>query len=154
VSEQSILLARVRLGLVPPEELPAVAVQAMERGCDSQPLRLLAGMRAPLPDEARRTFEDALRASEVVLPSPEDAVFCLARALAADILEGRLSPLDGATKIWRLTQLLPGAAPLELHTFIYAASEWPDRPEDGNVFAEGIVAGARDLVEPIPDQNP
>ena len=35
--------------------------------------------------------------------------------------------------------------PVELHTFVYADSEWDERPEDGNIFAEGVVAAARDL---------
>jgi hypothetical protein len=34
----------------------------------------------------------------------------------------------------------------ELDTFIYAASEWEDRPEDQKNFAAGIVAAAHDLL--------
>lgn len=35
--------------------------------------------------------------------------------------------------------------PLMLHTFVYADSEWDERPDDGNIFAEGVVAAAREL---------
>ena len=39
----------------------------------------------------------------------------------------------------------------ELDTFVYAASEWDDRPEDQQTFEKGILAAASDLVRgPIP----
>ena len=34
----------------------------------------------------------------------------------------------------------------ELDTFIYGASEWDERPQDQAVFAKGIMAAARDLL--------
>jgi hypothetical protein len=32
-----------------------------------------------------------------------------------------------------------------MHGSAYADSEWDQRPKDGNIFAEGIVAAAREL---------
>jgi hypothetical protein len=37
--------------------------------------------------------------------------------------------------------------PPQLHTFVYADSEWDERPEDGNIFTEGVVAAARELAD-------
>ncbi len=68
-----------------------------------------------------------------------------ARQISLSILDGGLTPYEGARKIAALCRAERIHPPEELHTFVYADSEWDDRPEDGNIFAEGVVAAAHDM---------
>jgi hypothetical protein len=68
------------------------------------------------------------------------------REVANVIVAGELTPYEGARRIAALCRGADGHPPLELHAFIYADSEWDERPDDSNVFAEGVVAAAHDLV--------
>ena len=139
--------AELVLGFVGSEQLPAVAVRAMESGRDSPSLRQLAGLTAAETDEARPLFEKALAELGSSLPTVAEAVLVVARQTAQDILAGETSPDRGAKRIWRAALELPDEIPLELHTFIYGASEWDERPEDRPLFAEGIVEAAKALVD-------
>ena len=80
------------------------------------------------------------------VPSKRDAVMYLAREIAKEILAGTMTAYLGAKQIWDLTLHALDADLPELDTFVYAASEWEDRPEDRVAFEEGIVASARELV--------
>src|SRR4051794_1458948 len=73
------------------------------------------------------------------------AVMGVARDICQAILEGSVTPYDGARRIGDLTlQIDEHLAALD--TFVYAASEWDERPQDGNIFADGVVAAAKDIV--------
>lgn len=61
------------------------------------------------------------------------------------ILDGRVTPQDGSGQIAALCRDAAIHPPLPLHTFVYADSEWDERPKDGDIFAEGVIAAARDL---------
>ncbi|MBJ7330667.1 MAG: hypothetical protein JHC95_12280 [Solirubrobacteraceae bacterium] len=65
--------------------------------------------------------------------------------VSASILAGDLTPYEGARKIAALCRAENIHPPEELHTFVYADSEWNDRPKDGNIFAEGVIAAARKM---------
>jgi hypothetical protein len=64
------------------------------------------------------------------------------------MLAGEMTPYDCARRIAVMCRSKNIHPPVELHTFVYADSEWDERPEDGNVFAEGVVEAARDLAAP------
>jgi hypothetical protein len=69
------------------------------------------------------------------------------------VLEGTLTPYQGAKQIWGLALSLPEEHLPQFDAFIYGASEWEDRPSDRNIFAEGIVAAAQELVKPPTDSR-
>jgi hypothetical protein len=74
-----------------------------------------------------------------------ERVLRAAREICVAILDGRVTPHDGSRAITascRDTDIHP---PLALHTFVYADSEWDERPDDSDIFADGIVAAAREL---------
>jgi hypothetical protein len=142
-----LVAAKAALDLATPEELADGATRALEGGLDSPALRVLAGVANADADEARALLDRALAELNVRTPSQRDAVLQLARAFAAEIVDGTLPPYEGAKRIWDLTLRVPDEHIPELDSFVYAASEWQDRPEDRTVFAEGIVAAARDLVD-------
>lgn len=141
-----VAASKVALGLLLSENLADVAVLALEDGCDSPSLRILAGLTAAEADEARAMFDRALAELHGAVPSKRDAVRHLAREIAKEILSGTMGPHDGAKQIWELSLRIPDENLPELDSFVYAASEWEDRPEDRHVFEEGIAAAARELV--------
>jgi hypothetical protein len=76
-----------------------------------------------------------------------EAVILLVKEAARRVLAGQLAPITAARQIWDLSLKLPedDAIP-ELDSFIYAASEWDERPEDQHDFEAGIVEAARSLL--------
>jgi hypothetical protein len=137
---------RLVLGLSPPEELVNAAGRALEEGCDSPSLRLLAGLGLTERARAEELFAGALAELALPRPSKRVAVMGLARDAAKAVASGEIAPFEGAMRIWKLTLRVPKERFPELDTFVYGASEWDDRPEDRKLFAEGIVAAAEELV--------
>src|ERR1700691_1599850 len=133
----------VVLGVMPPEELPSIATAALVDGCDSRSLRILAGLEPPEYDEARALFDDVLAESSLPWPTGREAALCLARETAARILSGSIGPYEGALHIWDVSLCVSEEHLPQVDTFIYAASEWPDRPDAHDLFADGVRTAAR-----------
>ena len=142
-----VAASKCALGLLQSDDLIQVGVQALEHGCDSPSLRILAGLNASEAEEARRMFDQALSELDLEVPSKRDAVIHLARGIAKEILTGTTEAYLGAKRIWDLTLHASSEGFPELDSFVYAASEWEERPEDRATFEEGIIAAARDLVD-------
>jgi len=137
-----IAAAKLALGLVHSEELIQLAAAALASGLDTQSLRLLAGLGSFESDEAIPLFEKALVELEVETPCKGDAVMTLAVYKAARISSGGLDAAIGAKQISDLTLLVPEEEFSRLDPFVYAASEWDDRPEDRDAFLTGILSAA------------
>jgi hypothetical protein len=58
-----------------------------------------------------------------------DALFAYVTAIATDVLNERLAPIDGAKQLWRLSKAM-WELPEALLPFVGLASEWDDRPQD------------------------
>jgi hypothetical protein len=71
-----------------------------------------------------------------------------ATEVCRSMLAGKITPYDCAQTIAVMCRREHIHPPIELHTFVCADSEWDERPEDGNIFADGVVAAARDLTAP------
>lgn len=142
-----LVAAKAALDLAGPEELSAAAVAALEGGLDSPALRTLAGFYESDVSEARALLFKALGELHLPPPTPKEAVLDLARECAAQILDGTIAPHEGARRIWDLTLRVPEETLTELDTFIYAASEWSERPEDRPRFEVGVVGAARELLD-------
>jgi hypothetical protein len=136
--------ARLVLGLAGPENLPVAADTALRGGLVSP--ALIALMDAD-PSEARALFDRALDELKVSKPSQREAIMQLAHDAAAGIVDGTVAPYSGAKRIWELTSCAPTVRIPELDPFIYAASEWEDRPEDRAHFERGIISEARALLD-------
>jgi hypothetical protein len=141
-----LLAAKALLDFVGTEGMQAEATNLLVRGMDSPSIRHLAGMSTADNDEVRAVFRTVLRELGIDSPSPREAVILVATEVASRITTGVMSPYDGAKEIWNIAVRLPLEHFPEFDAFVYAASEWEERPEDEMVFAEGIVAAARDLV--------
>jgi hypothetical protein len=149
VSHGSLQLtaAKVALGQASPNDLAAAAEAALADGVDSSALRVLAGLAGADLDEARLWFDRAAAELGIRVPSPHDSVLSLAREAAAEIIRGVVAPYPGAKYIWTLVRRVPTEHISELDPFIYAASEWEDRPDDRAFFDEGIVREAQTLLD-------
>jgi hypothetical protein len=142
----NLVAAEVALDLVPADTLPDIAVAALKDGLDSPALRVLAGMLDGDRYHSRSWFDRALAELRVVLPDEHEAVMRLARAAATDIASGAITPYKGAKRIWELTLRVPGEHFHALDPFVYAASEWDDRPGDRSFLDDGIVSESRRLL--------
>ena len=148
MSSQTLVVAasKVALDLLRSDELPDVAASAIEAGYDSPSLRTLAGLIPADAGVAKMLFCQALAELRLDPISKREAVVCLARETAKEILSETVDPQTGANKIWRLSLLIPDEPFPELDSFVYAASEWDDRPEDYDVFEEGVLVAAESLL--------
>jgi hypothetical protein len=138
----------VALKVADPTVFPAVATEAMLCGLDYLSLRLLADASNDTPPATlRRMLETVLRDAGQYPSDPLKALSRMARSIAEQIVAGKLTPINGALEIWNLCSHVDAAPPLELSQFIYWASEWADRPEDHDLFDEGIRLAAQDLID-------
>jgi hypothetical protein len=150
---------------LPSEELPRVAAEWLAEGLDSPSLRELAGVSSPQMSDVGPLFESALSELHFSPPKKEEALRFLARHFARQIVDGVISPYEGARKIWwQVSNEVEARDPLLL-SFVGAASEIEDLPErteqdgyDRKKYAqeleEMIVASARELLKEEPNQSP
>jgi hypothetical protein len=141
-----LVAAKHLLDAVGTDAIASAATNALMEGVDSPSLRRLAGMTGGDNDEARAVLSAALRELQIESPTPREAAMLVAIEIALRITKGTISPYDGAREIWHIRGGLPEEDLRELDPFVYAASEWEERPKDRDRFAAGIVAAAHDLV--------
>jgi hypothetical protein len=67
--------------------------------------------------------------------------------IARRILSGAISARSGASSLWDMSDELYPAKLDELDPFIYAVSEWEDRPEDHDLFERMILDQATVIVQ-------
>ena len=131
-----VVAARWVLGLIPSQALPQIATGALEAGLDFPTLRELAGELHPSLDASGPLLKEILDEIGVGIPDRSRAGLVLARAYAAQITDGTLSPYEGARRIWRIQIDVEGLMH-DLGPFVYWASEWE----------EADVAGRREQCE-------
>ena len=140
-------LAEWELGLLPPENVPALAVAALERGCDYSEIALQAGLNEPTKEEVEPQLERLLQHAKCPRLSRGQAIKTLADPCVARIAQGALEPAQGAHKLWRLANTGDFGDPVwsQLSAFIGFASEWDDRPDARELLETQIVEAAQAL---------
>jgi hypothetical protein len=142
-------LARAARRLVvdeqPTEDLPALATDALVRGVDSPALRQLAGTSPGAVRDARDTFWEAMTELGMRRPTPVEARWQLVFEWADDIVAGRISPIQGASRIWWDGWEHLGH-PDELTAFAGLASQWDDDPEHRSDYERDIRDEAATLL--------
>ncbi len=103
-----LVAAKAMLGLLLPEDLQGAAVDALEEGCDSPSLRILAGLTKAEVGEARQLFDRLLAELHVPKTSRRGAVERLARESAKEILSRKIW-LSSNRSGWISPHLLPAA---------------------------------------------
>jgi hypothetical protein len=120
-----VVAAKWVLGRLPTQALPVIATDALVSGLDSQALRELAGELQPTDEDSGPLFEEILDEIGVGIPDRSRAGLVLATAYAAQIVDGTLSPYEGARHIWRIELDVEGLMH-DLGPFVYWASEWQE----------------------------
>ena len=131
------------LGLIPSDDLPDIATQALTQGIDSKSLLELSGLTGNEPQEARKLFTQALNELGCKDIEKADALKLYAKTISSLILALGITPLEGAKRIWQATLTARIEGFHDLDGFIYAASEMEDRPGDKALFETGIIEEAR-----------
>lgn len=101
--------ARRVAGLLEPQDMPDLAVQALLEGDDSESLVLLAGAVRPDAHEALPLFDAVLAERGIAQPDKAGAALRVALQVATEILAGSLAPDEGGR---RLFELLTGLHPV------------------------------------------
>jgi hypothetical protein len=121
--------ALYQLRALPPEVLGDVGVTLLAAGSDTPAVRELAAL------DSRTTWTDVGLLFDRVLAelgrsrlTDREAAYCVAAEAAQDIVEGRVSPYEGAACI-AYTAYHAAGQPEDLAGFYYWADEWEDHPE-------------------------
>ena len=136
--------ARYRLGELPGEELPDIALALLEEGFDSQALRELAGLDHPTLRDAGELFEVVLAERGHVVPDARSAKLLMLELLLELIENGESDPGEGAYGVWAVAGDLFDGEELDAWVpFVGLASEYDDHPPARNELGERIVTLAR-----------
>jgi hypothetical protein len=132
------------------DELLELAATALAAGLDSTNLRQLAGELHPSWASVGALFDGVLRDLSIELPARREAGFALARHYAEQILNGQLTPYDGAPNIWRHVGSEFHEDPEiwgTLVSFVGLASEWEDHAGSRDECEQQIIEEAQRLIE-------
>ncbi len=121
----------------------AAAISALDEGLDSESLRLVF-YETPGSSGTIRLFAAALSELGIPVPPRDEASLTIARVYARQILDGRVTPYEGARRIWWELANEPGAGP-SLRVFVGLASEWEDAPRHRPEYEAEIMSAAQEL---------
>lgn len=94
------LLAGWVLGRLASEQVPALAVAALQRGCGSSAVAVWAGLQRPTRAEIDSELPRLLKELGLKRPTPLEAMKTLVDDVAGAIVGGGVAPLAGARLIW------------------------------------------------------
>lgn len=132
------------------EDMPKFAADALEAGYDGPALRRLSGLTRPTSVEIGDLFQRALaEVGKVDILSQEQGVLLRSRMIAADIVEGRIDPFQGANILAGYARILNYqilAEFLELSEMPF----WGDYAPTKKTIIESILDHARLLISNVP----
>jgi len=138
------------MGEIGSEQLPRVACTALEEGFDSAALRQLAGEIEPTATTCEPLFRRALAELSIPYPDRRAAQMCVALYHARRIVDGTVSPYQGARAIrWGAAndaQAEHGPNWDKLAQFVGLASEYEDNPDNREAYAKDLMKAAHDLI--------
>lgn len=137
--------AQWSLGLYPPEKMPILALWALEQGFDGPALRELASLTNPTRSGKGDLIERALRE---LGKEPLDSVSAgrlLVQLLCNEIVSGKITPYEGARRIWSTYDCC--GMPKSLLPFVGYASEWEDDVGHRSHYDKCIVQAANALLQ-------
>jgi len=138
-------LDRLVLGEQPPEDLPAIATEASVAGIDSPSLTELAGTSPSDYQDARDLFLRAAEELGIAMPTAQDARWRMVRAVALDMVNGRLTPLEASRRIWWEGWEELGR-PDELSPFVALATGWEEDLSGRDLCEREMLDAARRLL--------
>jgi hypothetical protein len=141
------LLARWVLDDLPPEAVPALAVDALTKGCAATELAVLAVLSRPTRREVEDELTPLLARLRVTRPARLAALKTVADACARRMVDGTISPSEGAHRLWLWADEVYGQRELfELAIFVGLASEWDDHERYRAEYETEMIEGATKLL--------
>jgi hypothetical protein len=138
--------------MIRPDEVPDLATDLLVRGIESPALVELAGLIRPTFWEVSPVVERAFQEADLPPISREEALWRLAYDTARDIVDGAISPRQGANTLWGICTDLDMPEPLRY--FVYLAADYGEGPrepeEEAAWFDARIRETAQELVEGMP----
>jgi hypothetical protein len=136
------------LGLYPPEKMPAVACWALEAGYDGPALRELAACTNTTRGNHGVLIERAFRELGKEPLSLADAGRLLASVVCREIISGKASPCEGASRLW--TAYNRCGLPKSLVPFVGFASEWEEDVSHREHYEKLIRKAAQKFLDDVP----
>jgi len=134
-------------GWLPSDELPKVALEALDHGLESPSLIELASAESSVGPRLHRLFEKALVELGHSRLTKAEAGRIIAEEYADQICKAKISPVEGARAIWRVT-LECGDLTRELGIFGGRVSEYEGvSSESRENISKMILSEARELTK-------
>lgn len=133
-------------GWLASDKLPGVALDALEQGMESPSVLELACRDGSEGLILHGLFEKALSELGRAPLSKLEAGRMIAREYAEEIANGKLSPIEGARLIWKVS-LDCEELTQELGIFGGRASEYEDLPSERKLISDTILAEAKQLLK-------
>ena len=132
------------------KEFPAIALQCIESGMDSDALMELAWEQTPTLGEATSLFERGLKELGVELPTKSRALLLYTNIYCKRILAGEIDPHRGALDIWQLI-CVDDDAPQEAFEFVTLADALNHStvPSFTKELEGKVIKQARHIVESV-----
>jgi len=150
--DPNLFVAKWHCSQAGPEDLPAFAADALEAGYDGPSLRKLAGLVQPTYRDVGNLFEKALlEIGTIKIQTHKQAVVALSRITAADIVGGRVDPVEGAGILSGLARL--AGYPRFISQFDQLADMplWGERAPSRERLVQDIIEQARKLLASVPE---
>jgi hypothetical protein len=143
------VIARWVLGDLYPEDVPAVATDALVRGCEASEVAVLAGLRRPSRVEVEDELSALLRRLGMGRPGPRRALKTVVDACAQRMVDGRVSPVAGARTLWSWAMEFHREDHVfeQLAIFVGLASEWDDDEPRRAAYEADMLEEARALLD-------
>ncbi len=142
--EPRLFQAEWLLGRLAPDALPQLAAGMLAQGRDGPGLRVLAGMSRPDREEARNVVEATFADLGLQPMTRGEAAWTVVKALAQKIIDGEISPYEGAREIGTIADQHRELTSLKV--FSGLASEWEDDLPHRTRYEEFILEEASDLL--------
>ena len=141
-----LAIAAWSFGLLPSDNLPKLAMEALEQGIESPTLLELASADCSPNPDLHRLFERALNELGRTRLEKVEAGRFIANYYASQICSQYILPIEGARLIWRLEQECPELSQ-ELGIFAGRVSEYEGVPlASRKHISDLIVADAHALI--------
>jgi hypothetical protein len=143
----AVLLARWKLGDLAPEQVPAIALRALEDGSEMTEICVLAGLTSPTRRDVDDEIPLLLQELGTARPTRPQAAKILADEVLRKIVKGEVDAYGGARVLWSYSNDFEDLGVWEqLRPFVGAASEWEDDPERRPDYEQDIVEEATALL--------
>jgi hypothetical protein len=129
--------ALLAFGKLTNEVAIAAAASALDEGMYSKSLGLVF-YEKPDSSDAVRLFADALSELGIPVPPRDEASLIIARDHACQIIDGQVTPYEGARWIWAEVAIERGVHP-SLRVLVGLAGEWEDDPRHRTEYESMIV---------------